>query len=69
MPIFEYVCKSCNDNFEKLVRSSTKEILCPKCGANETEKKFSAFAVSGVSVPSGGSSCGSCSSHNCGSCH
>lgn len=69
MPIFEYICKDCKDSFEKIVRTSTKEVLCPKCGSNKVEKKLSTFGVSGVTVPSGGSSCSSCSSHSCSSCH
>jgi len=70
MPIFEYDCQKCNENFEKLVRNSMKQVICPNCSSDEVEKRLSKFAVSGVSAPSGSSGgCNSCSSHNCGSCH
>jgi len=63
MPIYEYKCKVCNHIFEELVfssLSSTEDIICPKCGANTTEKMMSAFSSAG-STDSGystGSSCG-----------
>lgn len=60
MPIYEYICKKCNNKFEKLVRSSdNKNPECPKCGDDKVEKVFSSFA-----------SCGSAhsglSNHSCG---
>ena len=32
MPIYEYYCKQCNKNFEKLVRLGTEQLICPNCG-------------------------------------
>ncbi len=73
MPIFEYVCPDCAEEFETLVFSSTKEIKCPKCGSTNPQKKISTFAFkSGFKfVGTGkkaGSSCSGCSSTNCSSC-
>jgi len=63
MPIFEYVCKQCNHQFEALVYGSNKA-ECPSCKSERLEKQLSVFAAStgenrsAVSLPSG--SCGTC---------
>jgi putative FmdB family regulatory protein len=66
MPIFEYVCKECQNEFEALVFGSQKA-ECPKCKSKKLEPQLSVFAVSakgGSSQPSmsAGSpgACGSC---------
>lgn len=67
MPLFEFVCDHCGQNFEELVRSSTQTegITCPICKSQEVKKKVSTFAskVSGASSFSFGraSSAASCS--------
>jgi len=43
VPIFEYVCKSCNSRFEVLVRSSAA-IECPSCKSTSLEKQVSVSA-------------------------
>ena len=47
MPIYEYRCKECGEQFEKLVRlsASTSEIECPKCGQQKAEKLISTFCA------------------------
>ncbi len=65
MPIFEYVCKSCGNEFEAIVRGSDAT-HCPKCKGAKLEQKLSVFAVasSGASFDSmpasggGGCACG-----------
>ena len=76
MPIFEYMCKNCNSKFELLVRSQDSEehLKCPQCDSEDLQKMFSAFGMksssSGHSCSSDHScGCGSCSSHDCHSCH
>ena len=71
MPIFEYKCARCGNEFEKLVFKRSEPITCPTCEGHEVKKKFSAFGmkIGGTFVSSSGSSCGSCTSHSCGSCH
>ncbi|WP_022850202.1 FmdB family zinc ribbon protein [Limisalsivibrio acetivorans] len=59
MPIYEYKCKKCENEFSKLVFSSTAEVKCPKCESEEVEKLIS--AVSSFS-PGSDSSGGGCSS-------
>jgi len=49
MPLFEFICKKCNENFEKLVFSG-EIVNCPKCGSIKIVKQFSRF-VTGISSP------------------
>ncbi len=67
MPIFEYKCNACGEDFEKLVMKKDEEIVCPRCGQKDVKKKFSVFGMSGVE--NAGSSCSGCSSSSCNSCH
>lgn len=72
MPIYEYKCNDCPEEFEKLVMGSNREVACPKCNSKNVTKKFSLFGMSGVekqAESSGGSGCSSCSSSSCSSCH
>ena len=53
MPIYEYECIKCGERFE-LRRSiadsdSDSEIRCPKCGAENSRRVFSVFAMSSSS--------------------
>jgi putative FmdB family regulatory protein len=45
MPIFEYRCDDCGTAFEKLVRGSSPEVLCPSCGKEHVKKQLSTFAA------------------------
>ncbi|MEI7450100.1 MAG: zinc ribbon domain-containing protein [Desulfomonile sp.] len=72
MPIYEYKCCNCDDSFEKLV-FGRDEVVCPSCGG-PVEKMMSCcnFKSAGADFsPSsaGKSSCGTCSSTSCASCH
>ena len=72
MPVYEYKCNKCAEDFEKLVYGAAPDVSCPKCGSKEITKKFSLFGMSGVEKPAtstGGSGCTSCSSSSCSSCH
>jgi putative FmdB family regulatory protein len=60
MPIYEFKCKSCGNEFEKFVLSYSQidKVECPKCGSKEVVKKVSACAVGGSdSSSSAGGSC------------
>jgi putative FmdB family regulatory protein len=66
MPIFEYVCKECEHEFEALVFGKQKA-ECPKCQSKKLEPQLSVFAVSAKSgaaiqpsVPESAGPCGSC---------
>jgi len=51
MPIYEYTCKSCQSQFEKLVKTmgSSEGVKCPECGSAETSRNLSVFAVASES--------------------
>ncbi len=72
MPIYEYHCLKCRDDFETLVLRKDDPVTCPKCDGRKVERLLSAcaFKSSNSFTPSkGSSSCASCSSGNCSSCH
>ncbi|MBA3366606.1 MAG: zinc ribbon domain-containing protein [Actinobacteria bacterium] len=71
MPIYEYVCMTCESHFEELVRSVDDPASCPDCGGANVRKQFSVFAVHGsAGQPSFGeaTSGGGCCGGSCGSC-
>ncbi len=47
MPLYEYVCQSCGERFEKLIRStsSASAIVCPGCASATVTRAFSTFAT------------------------
>jgi putative FmdB family regulatory protein len=44
MPLFDFVCKSCNHRFEALVRAGDIP-TCPACQGRDLERQLSTFAV------------------------
>lgn len=69
MPIFEYQCKSCGKNFEKLIFDRAKIQECPSCKSKNTEKKLSVFSgiVSGANKSCPARSACETTGHTCGS--
>ena len=65
MPIFEYICKDCQHEFEALIFGK-QEAECPKCLSQKLEPQLSVFAVSAKSGSAAQSPfsapgpCGSC---------
>ncbi len=61
MPIYEYECRDCGAEFEKLVRFSEteKEQACPLCKGTNTKKKISVFASTGGEGEGASGGCGS----------
>lgn len=60
MPIYEYICLDCQNQFETLVLSSEEEIVCPSCQSVRLERALSSFAMGnsgGKSIPGISSSC------------
>ncbi len=71
MPIYEYRCERCGDEFELLLASSASPARCPGCSSSRVKKRFSLFAVAGSGRQPGearGASCGGCRSRNCSTC-
>jgi len=62
LPIFEYICAGCGEEFEELVFGSGDDVVCPKCEATDVSRKVSTFAFKSGSKfrSSGSSSCQGC---------
>ena len=60
MPLYEYVCQTCGERFEKLVRSTTNptEIVCPSCASAAVKRALSTFATSGGGTEAVSPACG-----------
>jgi len=70
MPIYEYHCGQCQNEFEKLVFNTSEKIACPKCKSKKVHRVMSAFAFSsgGKFKSTASSSCGGCSATSCSTC-
>ena len=69
MPIYEYVCMSCESHFEELVGMSEPDPSCPDCGNAKVAKQFStSFAAHGVTGQPSSFGGGGCCGGGCGSC-
>ena len=74
MPIYEYQCKACKEEFEELAFGDAAP-PCPSCGSGKTRKLMSRpcrhRAGDDGYVPSSSSSgggCAGCSGGNCAAC-
>ena len=69
MPIYDFKCRGCGEEFERLVMGRTAG-PCPRCGGKTLERLPSRFAVRGSHGFSGsiGSSCGPCTASSCAGC-
>ena len=49
MPLYEYRCRQCEEEFEERVRmdTPTETIACPECGVREAERLMSSFSSRG----------------------
>ena len=61
MPIFEYLCKACDHEFETLVLGNEKA-SCPKCHSRTLTPKLSVFAVATKSSSASAGPVGACGS-------
>jgi len=79
MPMYEYRCLDCDEEFEELVRSDDEAVECEACDSDNVKRMMSTFAahtggrtLSAMGPPSGGggggSKCSGCSGGNCASC-
>lgn len=67
MPLFGYVCKECEAEFEVLVRGSEKP-ACTQCGSKRLEKQMSHFATAAASPEPVGCGAPSCCRMQGGGC-
>jgi putative FmdB family regulatory protein len=61
MPLFEYICKECDHQFEALIYGAQKA-SCPKCQSKKLAPQLSVFAVSAKASASASPSSGGCGS-------
>jgi putative FmdB family regulatory protein len=59
MPIYEYRCEECDEDFEVFVRSPSQRAnpTCPKCGSHRVRKAISLFGVGGATTSTSDASC------------
>jgi len=68
MPIYEYTCRDCQNEFELLLRSGQKP-KCPTCNSGKLDKAFSvvsAHTSSTGDLPVCGAPPGACGMGPCG---
>lgn len=74
MPIYEYQCQDCCEEFEYLVFGGEEPSQCPACSSEKVCRLMSACGflskgAGGETVSaSAGSSCGGCSASSCAGC-
>lgn len=67
MPIYEFYCPTCHNNFENLMKMKDPFPNCPACGFAKVEKLISCGAVRPEGIPrgQGGFSAPACSGGSC----
>ena len=46
MPVYEYKCLGCGNQFELLILKAAQTVACPACQSESIERVLSMFAVS-----------------------
>ena len=50
MPIYEYQCRQCDNEFELLILKGSPAPACPSCQSENVEQLLSGFAVSSEAI-------------------
>ena len=60
MPLYEYICQTCGERFEKLIRGQTGSaaVICPNCASDAVRRAFSTFATGGGAAELAAPACG-----------
>lgn len=73
MPLYEYSCQLCGQQFEILrsMKDADNPIECQKCYSTQTKRKISVFFShsEGRSLNSNTHSCNGCGGGSCSNCH
>jgi len=73
MPIYEYRCQDCNEQFEAMrsMNQADLPIECINCKGWHTKRLLSTFNAHGYSGPltRSSGSCNLCSGNSCATCH
>lgn len=72
MPLYEFECSDCGDDFETLVLDPRESVKCRSCESENVSKRFSTFGLGGGSgdsdhLPEAADS-GCCVQSSCGCC-
>ncbi len=58
MPLFEFTCSRCGEQFEELILSEKDVPVCPSCGETSVNRELSVFATgTGAKSPCEKGSC------------
>lgn len=60
MPIYEYLCRECDDTFEELVFAGREPERCPKCGSKDIDRQMSCFTSASPTLSGPAPSMGGC---------
>lgn len=66
MPIYEYKCCDCGQEYEALVMGSEDAVECEKCGSQKKERQMSCFSPRGGSLGQALASAAAASNPGCG---
>lgn len=78
MPIYEFTCCKCCEQFERLVFRSDEAVTCPKCESADVQKMMSVCgfksggdkgAASSRVGSTTASGCSGCAGGSCATCH
>lgn len=71
MPIYEYTCQDCHQNFEMIrtMKDADSELGCSHCQSKNVKRRISLFNASSGGRPiTNGGGCSSCAGGSCSSC-
>ena len=65
MPLYDYKCEKCGEQFEQLLSASNKNaaVKCPKCNSTKTTRQFSSFT--GTCSAGAGTGAAACPTGTC----
>ncbi len=66
MPVYNYKCSDCSQNFEVLLRNKDDSVKCTKCGSSHIKRVYSSFDFSFKKSPAASCRSGTCSRGTCG---